>query len=498
MNPTKDLFQLIKSLSKAEKRYIKLASTKKNNGTLPDYIILFDALDKQKLFNEEALKKSFTNKNFVKRLPETKYYLYENILRNLRTFHSQASIDIKLRGGIDSAEILLQKKLFDHAYDVLKKASKLASFHGRDLILLEIMELETKLFAMTKNTKSLEKLIKQTDQVNLLNKHVNALRYNMLAETYYLHQTNYFLYRDQTAYKRLMSIPEEPLLVNDSLALSLHAKQSYYRIQAHYYGAICDYKNSFKARLASTKLIEQYPAYLKHHTDNYKSCIYMLLIYAAKAKKKKEFDIYYERFLLAIKKLKKESDLETTAQSIYLKNHIEIETKNEKQRIIELEKETVLVKFKKYQFRSELTELYFLESIAILYFHAGNYKECLVWLNKLINKSQPTKNLNTLSMALKLNILVHFELNNFDLLESQINSLVRFLKKHKIYFAFDRAFILTSKKLLKSANMKSEQLILQNFRSECIELNENMMERLAFYYFDFIRYLDNKIEYNSR
>lgn len=493
MNPTQDLFQLIKSLSKAEKRYIKLSATKKSNGSLPDYIVLFDAIDKQTVYDETALKKSFSNLTFIKRLPETKYYLYETILKNLRTYYTNNSIDMKLRVLLDSADLLLQKKLYTQSISILEKASKLASFHGRHLMLLEVIEMETKLFAVTKNTKGLEKLMKQTDQGNLLNKHVNALQYNIMAERYYVYQSTYFLTRNQSAFKQLLALPQEPLLADESNALSVQAKQSFYRMYAHYYGAICNYEKAFEARLASAQLIEQYQAYVKHHLDNYKASIYMLLIYAAKAKKKKEFDSYYERFLFTIKKLKKEADLDTVAQSIYLKNHMEIESHHEKQRIRELEKSGILAKYKSYSFKFELTEVYFMESMAVLYFNAANYKECLVWLNKLINKKQSVTSLNNHSFALKLSILVHYELDNFDLLESHIKSVERFLIKHKVYFAFDRLFVATFKKLIKATGKKAQQQLLAGFKEESTLLHENTMEKLAFYYFDYVRWVDKKM-----
>ena len=139
-----------------------------------------------------------------------------------------------------------------------------------------------------------------------------------------------------------------------------------------------------------------------------------------------------------------------------------------------------------------------MESMAILYFNAEQYKESLFWLNKLVNKKQPGSWLNNYSVALKLSILAHYELENTDLLDSLIKSTERFLIKNKIYFDFDRLFITTLKKTMKKEDEKSQLQILTAFKREIIILNENSFEKLAFYYFDYLRWVENKIKILGR
>ena len=60
MKVTDDLFQLIKSLEQTEKRYFKVFSTMHVKGGESNvYSRLFDAIDRQTVYDEEEIKKQF-------------------------------------------------------------------------------------------------------------------------------------------------------------------------------------------------------------------------------------------------------------------------------------------------------------------------------------------------------------------------------------------------------------------------------------------------------
>ena len=99
------LFQLIKSLEKAEKRHFKLYIKRSSANEDLKIVRLFDALDKQDEYDE---------KNLLKRLPGTekrqlynlKTHLYRQILASLRLLKSADSIDLQLNEQFDYAHIL--------------------------------------------------------------------------------------------------------------------------------------------------------------------------------------------------------------------------------------------------------------------------------------------------------------------------------------------------------------------------------------------------------
>ncbi|MFL2570564.1 MAG: hypothetical protein ACJ0QL_01640 [Parvicellaceae bacterium] len=62
------LFDLISSLTMSEKRYFKLFSSRHVIGESNDYIHLFNAIEKQKVYSEDVLKKA----SYVKNLSQEK------------------------------------------------------------------------------------------------------------------------------------------------------------------------------------------------------------------------------------------------------------------------------------------------------------------------------------------------------------------------------------------------------------------------------------------
>ena len=91
------LFQLIKSLNKSEKRYFSLYASRHTIGEKNNYIILFEAIDKQLEYNESLILKQFKKEAFINKFSIAKSRLYDVVLDSLTAFHSRSSIDAQLK-----------------------------------------------------------------------------------------------------------------------------------------------------------------------------------------------------------------------------------------------------------------------------------------------------------------------------------------------------------------------------------------------------------------
>src|SRR6267143_6604241 len=101
------LFLLIKSLTKAEKRYIKVFSGGGKDDSI--YQLLFDAIDQQKEYDEEEIRKIFKGDKFLDQLHVTKIYLSELILKALRNYNAKSNINSELLTLLGDIEILFGK-----------------------------------------------------------------------------------------------------------------------------------------------------------------------------------------------------------------------------------------------------------------------------------------------------------------------------------------------------------------------------------------------------
>ncbi len=110
-----ELFDLIQSLSKGEKRYFKVHSSRHTIGEENKYVKLFDAICKQKVYDEKDL---LANEKYVRQLPLLKKRLYHSILKALEVYHT--SIDAEVRKLLHQAEILYEKALYEQAKKILR------------------------------------------------------------------------------------------------------------------------------------------------------------------------------------------------------------------------------------------------------------------------------------------------------------------------------------------------------------------------------------------
>lgn len=135
-----NLFVLIKSLSKSEKRQFKLYVGRLGVNEDSKFLTLFNILDKLQDYNEDfILKKGFVKKQ---QLSNVKAHLYKQILISLRLNPSHQNIRIQIREQLDFATILYHKGLYKQSLKILDKAKTLALSHEEKNIAYEIIELE--------------------------------------------------------------------------------------------------------------------------------------------------------------------------------------------------------------------------------------------------------------------------------------------------------------------------------------------------------------------
>jgi hypothetical protein len=140
-NPSKDnLFVLISSLSKSEKRQFKLYVNRLGDNTDAKFLQLFNLLDKMNEYDEEEILKS----NIVTKLQlsNLKAHLYKQILISLRMNPVNQNIRIQIREQLDFATILYHKGLYKQSLKILDKTKMTALEHDEKNIAFEIVELE--------------------------------------------------------------------------------------------------------------------------------------------------------------------------------------------------------------------------------------------------------------------------------------------------------------------------------------------------------------------
>ncbi len=136
------LFQLIKSLEKAEKRNFKLYVNRNSGGEDLKIVQLFDALDKMQEYDENQLLK---NKSLRKQqLSNIKSHLYREILASLRIIKDTDNIDLLLQEMMAHARILYNKGLYMQALKMLDRMKEMARSNNQFTYLMQALFLKRK------------------------------------------------------------------------------------------------------------------------------------------------------------------------------------------------------------------------------------------------------------------------------------------------------------------------------------------------------------------
>jgi len=130
------LFELIHSLTKAEKRFIKL-NAKFHKGDKV-YLSLFDAIAKQKTYNEVELIDAFSGYKFSNQFSVAKNYLQNFILKQLRQFHANHKASIECKNLMIDIELLHLKGQYILAQKLVNKTRKIAELQEMFLVLEEL------------------------------------------------------------------------------------------------------------------------------------------------------------------------------------------------------------------------------------------------------------------------------------------------------------------------------------------------------------------------
>jgi hypothetical protein len=122
------LYQLVKSLAKEEKRFFTLYNNyQSNQGQKYQYLLLFEALDKTESFKEKNFKIQYKNSPWISNYANLKTYLYKAILDSLAAQHRQLDTHMSLFALMQEWHILRERGLYELALDSLNQAEKIAN-----------------------------------------------------------------------------------------------------------------------------------------------------------------------------------------------------------------------------------------------------------------------------------------------------------------------------------------------------------------------------------
>ncbi len=198
MASSDSLFDLIQSLSPAEKRYFRLITSAA--GTEGGVMLrIYDILEKMEVFDEELFKKKLKDPALLKNLSSNKLKLRERLADVVTEFNYQTGIVAEIKFLIRKAEVLFERNLASLGYDVLLKARTKAELYDLPLLQLEINTIENKFMqskpgVLEQNNAAGIVLLKKMQNIyeyyNEVTNYVQVIRANGLSSPAFTQQIN--------------------------------------------------------------------------------------------------------------------------------------------------------------------------------------------------------------------------------------------------------------------------------------------------------------------
>lgn len=496
MKPSIELFKLIKSLTKSEKRFFKLSSSLQSGEK--NYLKIFDAIEKQDEYDEEDIKREFEGETFVKHLPSEKNHLYKLILKSLRSFYSDQSVSSSLKQEIKNVEILYSKALYKECEKFVVRAKDTARKYEKFYYWFELIGWEKLLmesaFEQGVFTDELDNLIEEEEMV--IAKLRNLAEYTVIYSKINLIFRSGGFTRNESEREKVREIADYHLIKGKNTAISSKAASICYYIKGLCAATNRNYEDSFQFFNRTKEILDNNPAIKLDSTSRYVMTLFHLLrCYIDDRKFDQARDLISEIRELATKKEFNSIDLTVKIfGNSYVQELSLYHSEGQFKKSLEL---LPIIEENQLAFQGKLSkeiDILLAYNIAYSYFGVGEYKKALHYLNEVLNDNEQNLRQDVYSFSRLFNLVIHFELENYDFLDYIIKSTNRYLNKQERDYQVEFVFIKYLRKLAKIQSGIQQMEIYERLYEELKLLLEDHNERVVLEYFNVEAWVQSKLK----
>jgi hypothetical protein len=488
------LFHLVKSLEKAEKRHFKIYIKRSSDKEDLKVVQLFDALDNMDEYDEKLLFKKINSLNKSK-LANLKTHLYKELLASLRLLKSKDSIDLQLSEHLDNARLLYNKGLKLQSLKILDKAKELAQTNQKFNTLVQLISLEKKIETLHITRSSPEKTRILADESMDVSRHIERVtRLSNLA---------LLLYRWYVVNGHTRNESEEKdvnLFFKNYLPANLNEVSGFYE-QLYLYQSFCwyafirqDFLLNYRYAVKWVDLYSAQPLMITIETGHYIKGVHSLLNAHFALRNFKGFDQVLTSFeAFAESPLATKHDNFRVHTSIYINSaringHLMKGTFSAGVKLVP-EIENNLADYALYVDPHRI--MLFNYKIATLFFGSRDFDSAIDYLHRIIHGPVDMR-IDLQCYARLLHLLSHYELGNYDILDSLSKSVHRFFAKMKNLTDVERA-IFNFLQHSFDHPPKEIRARLEKFYDQIRHLEKSRYETRSFAYLDIISWAESKV-----
>ncbi len=496
MRPSTDLFDLVQTLTKSEKRFFKLSSSLQQGEK--NYLKIFDVIEKQDEYDEEEIKETFSNENFIKHLPSEKNHLYRLLLKSLRAYHSDNTVSSMLKEELKNIEILYRKALYRECNKFLEKAKRMAIDHEKFYYLFELLNWEKILleeaYESGEFSKDIDSLIAEEQEV--IEKLRNLAAYHILySKINYVFRSGGYV-RSEADKALVEEISHHPLIIGKNTALSFRAATICYYIQGFCATAKVDKQTALVKFERVKDILDANPKIRKDLPKRYMRTLSNMLTLFLDLGRLEEA----ETMIKTMRDMQKEDNFDTddVDNMVFRTTNLAeiriLEQKGEYEEALKVVDKIIEIMENSSARILKEHELFFLNSIASVYFGAGRHKESLQWLNRVLNDNESSLRQDIYSYARLFNLVVHYELQNHDLLKYVIKSTFRYLSRRKRDHDLEVTILTHMKRLAANrGDYLQERVIFQEFKEALNDCLQDESNRIILSHFNYPAWIESKL-----
>jgi len=466
-----NLFNLIKSLDKNEKRYFKRIANLHVKKGINKYIKLFDAIEKQNIYEEIKVISLLNDNDFTKNFSQAKLSLEKLILKALRNYHHNNIDEINLNDQINNIYIINSKKLYQKSFELLDKLKNNFTVKNNYNLSLIVNNLELTTAIKANNIERLNKLGEEygkdciiinkkiNDEIILRNSHLQI--YCLLRNIGLLNND-----KDRELAQSYINIIDKynPVNLNTLNAVFFYQTKLFFSYIMH------DQKTATKYSDLIIRLYDRDDIYRRKNISSFLTHKVNHLSIISSVKKNEVVEKYYYEL---VKTIQCNKEIDDNINPLYRTHSIMIFYYINSGMIEDAEK---LVKVtspdKTLFFIDETAKLSLLIAHIWTYTIQKNYPKALQELQYFINKVH-TKNASDFYIISRIiYIIVLFEQNNFNLIKSTALNTLRQLKRiNRLDESLFSFFSFFSKTLKSKGNINH----VENFnilKNQLLELND--------------------------
>lgn len=488
------LFQLIRSLEKAEKRHFKLYINRNSGKEDLKIVRLFDALDKLKEYDEKILLKKLENVT-KPQLANLKTHLYKQILASLRLLKSADSLDLQLNEQFDYAHILYKKGLFMQSLRITERTKEIAKANQKFNFLPQLIALEKRIENLHITRSMQDRAEQLSAEANDVSKHIeNVARLSNLSLKLYSWYVQHGHARNEDDEKDIRQF------MKDNLTPDVWEQSGFYErlylFQSYTWYAFIrqDFLQYYRYTQKWVNLFSEQPLMVRVETGHYIKGLHNLINAHFDLRNYREFEKTVQVFeqVAATDRVKQHDNFRIQAfiyiSTAKINQHFMQGTFVEGVKLIP----GIAEKLEGYHLFIDSHRILVLNyKFAMLYFGSGDYNICIDYLLKIINDKTNLR-YDLQCYARVLHLMAHYELGNDMLMESLSKSVYRFMAKMKNLTVVEEEMF---KFLRHSLPFSPRELkpLFEKLLNTIKHLEKNRFETRAFAYLDIISWVEGKV-----